>query len=118
MQTITLKLTNSKIYKTEIKELTIGTIKKFLKSIDLERLIKNSKTDDDLIAQLTLSVIGAFDVFEKYLTEIFEGLTLEELEEYCTPSEVANTLADILKYTAFKFSSVGEGLKNLTRGAQ
>lgn len=117
MQKIFLRLTNNKEYSTEVKELSIGIIKKFLKSIDLEKIMKNSKTDEELIAQLTLSVIGAFDVFENYLVEIFKGLTIEELEEFGTPSEIANTLIDLLNYTAFKISGIGEGLKNLTRGA-
>lgn len=110
-----LKLSNGKEYKADVKELSIGTIKKLIKAIDLEKLIKDSKTEEEFTSGLILCVIGAFGIFEEYLVEIFDGLTIDELEEYGTPSELSNTIGQVLRYTAFKVSGIGEGLKNLVR---
>ena len=110
-----LKLSNGKEYKADVKELSVGTIKKLVKAIDVERLVKDSKTEQEFTDGLILSVLGAFSVFEDYLVEVFDGLTIDELEEYGTPSEIAKTLGEVLRYTAFKVSGIGEGLKNLIR---
>lgn len=115
MQTVKLNLSNGKTYETEIKELSVGTVKKVIKSIDWEKVMKDSKTDEDFAGKVIASVLGGFDIFEQILCDVFKGLTIEELEEYGTPSEIANALSEIFTYTAFKISSIGAGLKNLIR---
>lgn len=115
MKEVTLKLSNGKEYKANISELPLGVVKNLCKSINLDVIIKDSKSDEDFINKLVFAVIGAYDIFEQYLFTVFKGLTKEELDTYGTASEVGVVLAEILGYTAFKVSGIGAGLKNLIR---
>lgn len=112
---IKLELNNGKTYESEVKELSVGTVKKVIKSIDWEKVLKDSKTDEEFSGKVIASVIGGFDIFEQILCDVFEGLTIEELEAYGTPSQISDALSQIFSYTAFKVSGIGAGLKNLIR---
>lgn len=112
---IKLELNNGKTYEAEVKELSVGTVKQVIKSIDWEKVLKDSKNDDEFAGKIIASVIGGFDVFEQILCDVFEGLTIAELENYGTPSQIADALSQIFSYTAFRVSGIGAGLKNLIR---
>lgn len=115
MKKITLKLQNGKSYTADLAELPLGVIKNLCKSISLEAILKDSKTDDEFVRRMIIAVMTSFDIFEKHVLTVFEGLTQEELDKYCTASEMAAVLTEILQYTAFKVSGIGAGLKNLVR---
>jgi hypothetical protein len=113
MKEVELKLQNGKVYKANIAELPIGVVKNITKSINLDQIIKDSKNENDIINKVVFAVIGAYDIFEAHLLNVFDGLTQEELDEFGTPSEIAKTLSEILAYTAFKISGIGESLKKV-----
>lgn len=119
MQKISLTLRKDgkdyKTYTSDIDELSIGLIKRICTAIDIDKIIKDSKDDQQFFTLLTSAVVGAYPIFEEYLLKIFPELTEEELDEYGTPSEVGTTIASLLQYTAFRMSNVGKGLKNLLR---
>lgn len=117
----TLRLVNCgkeyKIYTADLAELPLGIIKKIIKSINVDALLRDSKTDAEFTKNLSMGLIGAYPAFERYLLEIFgpAGLTQEELDEYGTPSEIGLTIAEVIRYTIFRLTGVGARLKNLVR---
>lgn len=119
MQKVQLRLRSKgkeiKVYEADIDELPIGVIKRLCVSVNIDKIIKDSKTDSDFASTLIGAVIGAYPVFEDYLLQVFPGLTQDELDKYGTPSEVGMAIGAILRYTAFKMSGVGKNLKNLIR---
>lgn len=116
-QKVELNLTNGKKYEADIKELSIGTVKKIIKSINWEKAIKSSKSDEEFANNIIMAMAGAWDIFEELLCDVFPGLTVKELDAYGVPSDVANCYSQIFSYTAFKISGIGAGLKNLVRAA-
>lgn len=106
-----------KVYEVELAELPLGIIKKVLGSVDMNALLRDSKTDSEFTKKLSTGLIGAYPVFEQYILDIFGtvGLTQEELDRYCTPSELGITISEILRYTVFRLTGVGARLKKLVR---
>lgn len=106
--------TKVKKYEADMEALPLRVVKDLIKVINIEKIIKESKTDDELIMKVGGAIIMSYNTFEKYLITIFEGLTEEELLD-TSVTDVAKTITSIVNFTIMKLTGVGEDLKKILR---
>lgn len=115
MEKITLTLTSpsGELYTKEAPatSIRVGTVKKVLKALDVENLLKASKTPDDFITAIAGGVIASYPIFEEELLKIFPDLMPEELDGNCTLTSVAECIAHLLTFTLTDLAHVGDRLK-------
>ena len=92
-------------------QLRTGTIKRIFAAIDVDKILKDSKTTQDFIANLTGVMLASYPIFEAELLTIFPDITKEDLDEKTTIEDVAVAITDLILYTFDGLANIGDRIK-------
>ena len=92
-------------------QLRTGTIKRIFAAVDVDKILKDSKTTQDFIANLTGVMLASYPIFEAELLTIFPDVTKEDLDEKTTIEDVAVAITDLILYTFDGLAHIGEKKK-------
>lgn len=92
-------------------QLRTGTIKRIFAAVDVDKILKDSKTTQDFIANLTGVMLASYPIFEAELLTIFPDVTKEDLDEKTTIEDVAVAITDLILYTFDGLAHIGDRIK-------
>ena len=92
-------------------QLRTGTIKRIFAAVDVDKILKDSKTTQDFIANLTGVMLASYPIFEAELRAIFPDVTKEDLDEKTTIEDVAVAITDLILYTFDGLAHIGDRIK-------
>ena len=92
-------------------QLRTGTIKRIFAAVDVDKILKDSKTTQDFIANLTGVMLASYPIFEAELLAIFPDVTKEDLDEKTTIEDVAVAITDLILYTFYGLAHIGDRIK-------
>ena len=92
-------------------QLRTGTIKRIFAAVDVDKILKDSKTTQDFIANLTGVMLASYPIFEAELLAIFPDITKEDLDEKTTIEDVAVAITGLSLYTFDGVAHIGDRIK-------
>lgn len=90
-----------KTYETDAYDLMYGTLEDFLEIIDLD-VLTDKMNDSDFIKLIAKIVAASVSKLKPLLTDVFEGLTEEELRN----TKVKEVIAVILQIAMYSFTEI------------
>lgn len=106
-----------KTYKKDSYLIKMGFLKKFIKTIDIEKLSKtlsavNSFDNNIILMKMGTSIVTeSYEIIQDLMKQVFKGLTEEEYENVPV-KDIAKVLIDLIKYTVETISVLGVDEKN------
>lgn len=99
---------------TDFRSLRVGTVKRLFKIIDVDRLIKECKTGQDIVNYLMARVATMSGLFEDIVKDMFD-LTDEQYDKQVEMDDLVAVIHILIAESMRRLETTEEGLKNLLR---